>query len=875
MRAWIRRLAGMLRRRGIIAEKQEELQFHFDMEVEAALRQGLSREEAIRRARWRAGLVSEGLESTRAALGIRWMDGMLADLRHAFRALTRNPAFGTVSVLVVAGTVAVNTLIFFMLDGVVLRALPYPSPERLVRLYDASPSSPKFPMSIGHFLHYRTHASSLERIALYTGMDMELSSGAGRSKRLAGVAVTSEYFPVLGAVPLLGRTFTDSDTRRSSRQVVLSARLWRNDFQQDPGIVGRAIRLNRETWTVIGVAPDGFQHVGGDYRSPLQGDTVDVWLPLVIEGSDGRTQFSHFCNAVGRLRGDVTHVQARQELESLAVRYEQQYPKAGHWSIRVEPLLSEVTGRSAQVVWLLVSAGALVLIVACGNIAGLSIARAVARREELSLRRALGANRWQLLRIGLTENLLIGVLGAAVGLLLAGGGLPFLRQLLPVDFPRAHEIALTFRGACFAAAIALATVLIAGVVGSSGSGLLQSQRRVTHGRDVRSLRTGLVVGEIALAGLLCAGTLFLLRSYEEIGARDHGFDPAQTLTFRLAVPDRENAKRGEIARLYDALRLAIAAIPGVSAVGASTNLPWSGYDENTGFTIVGRPAAGPDEDGPGARYQAATPGYFEAIGTRLVKGRLFDEARDVLGQPFTLIVNEALATRYFPDGRAVGSTVRVFGENREIVGIVADVRDNPTDMEAAPGLWFPLGQVEFGAVSMAVRSTGVDAASLTPVVRAAVHAVDAELPLADIQTLEARASEALAARRFALWLFQAFAALALILAASGIYGLLAYVVRQRRKELSIRVALGASRRTLGAMILSDGLKMASAGALCCLLLTPVGGSLLQTFLYNVRSFDLFTVVGAPAALLSIALLASLGPALSATRTDTARALREE
>ncbi len=258
-----------------------------------------------------------------------------------------------------------------------------------------------------------------------------------------------------------------------------------------------------------------------------------------------------------------------------------------------------------------------------------------------------------------------------------------------------------------------------------------------------------------------------------------------------------------------------------------------------------------------------------------MSGRLFDGARDVSGQPSTLVVNEALANRYFPEGGVVGSTVRVFGGDRQIVGVVADVKDNPTDMAAEPGLWFPIGQVEFGAVSFAVRGSGIQAGSLTPAVTAAVHDVDRELPLADIRTFDAHAAAALGARRFALWLFQAFAALALLLAASGIYGLLAYVVRQRRKELSIRVALGASRADLAGMILSDGLRMACAGALCCLLLTPLGGSLLQAFLFNVTSFDLLTIVGAPTALLGVALLASLGPAFAATRTDPARALRED
>jgi predicted permease len=427
-------------------------------------------------------------------------------------------------------------------------------------------------------------------------------------------------------------------------------------------------------------------------------------------------------------------------------------------------------------------------------------------------------------------------------------------------------------GAAFAAATGLTTVLIAGLLPLSTSDTLQLQR-LTAGRDSRKLRTVLVVGEVAIAGLLCGGALFLLRSYWEIGARDHGFNPAGALTFHLRIPVGDNVKPGSLARLYESVVLKIQQSPGITSVGASTNLPWSGYDENTGFEIVGEPADRNNDKE--ARYQAATPGYFEAAAMRLVSGRLFDRARDATGQPLTLIVNDALADRYLPKGKAVGTLLRVAGQNRRIVGVVAGIQDSPADLEAKPAFWFPLAQGEYESLFFVIRSKSVDPALLTPAVISAVHAVDPELAIAEIRTLQSRADSALAARRFALWLFQAFAMLALALAAAGIYGLLAYTVQQRRKELGIRAALGASRVTLCKMILSDGLKMASAGAFCCFLLIPVGGSLLRTFLYNVKPFDPLTIVCAPAALLTVSVLASLAPARVATRNDPALALRED
>jgi predicted permease len=874
VRELIWRLWAMLRRDRLTAERQEELQFHQEMAVEAERRRGASAENARRLARLRAGSLPHGLESTRESLGVRWIDGAIGDLRHAARALTRSRAFGAVSVMVLAASVAINTLIFFMLDGVVLRPLPYAAPDRLVRIYEVAETQPKFPLSIGRFLDYREHAQSLEGIALYTGQDMELSGIDGRSEQLTGVAITSDFFALLGASLPLGRAFTAADLRRGTRHVIISHRLWRDRFRSDPAVVGRPVRLDRQSWTVIGVAPEGFQHVGGEYRSPLQGETVDVWLPLALDLNEGPLRGAHFCNGIALVRDGVSVAQATDELQRMAAAYSARYPNFGEWRARVEPLSSEVTGPSRQIVWLLVAAGALVLLVACANIAGLSVARAVARRDELALRRALGAGQWQLARVGLSENLLIGIVGAALGLMLAASGLPLLRQLLPADFPRAHEIGLTVRGGIFAVAVALATSCIAGLLPTSGQRAAAApQQRVTAGPGARRLRTALVVSEIALAGLLCAGALFLLRSYEKIGARDHGFRPEGALTFGLTMPRAGRPNPGDIARGYEDIRAKILEIGSVSSAGAATNLPWSGYDENTGFRIVGVTQNG--DDTLESRYQAAGPGYFEAAGMRLVAGRLFDRTRDAMGQPNTLIVNDALAARYFPRGNALGAKVNVRGGEREIVGIVAAVPDFPADSATKPALWYPLGQVEFQRVFFVVRTDTIAPASVTGQVTSAVHAVDPDLPLADVRTLDSRAAAALAPRRFALWLFQAFAVLALILAASGVYGLLAYVVRQRRKELGIRAALGASRGELSRLVLADGLRMSVAGALLCAALVPVGGRLMQTFLYNVQAFDPVAIGGAPAALIVAAFVASVGPALSAMRNDPSVTLRED
>jgi putative ABC transport system permease protein len=870
LREWLFRARALLRGRRWAAEKREELQFHLDMEIEAGLRDGLSPAAARRRARLRVGPVADGVEATREAIGFRILDGAALDLRHAARALRRSRGFGVVAVLVLAASVAITTVLFCLLENVVLRPLPYAAPDRLVRVFDDDGRRfTRFPVSIGHFLDLRAHARTLASIALYTGRDVELTALQGASRRLTGVAVTSDFFTVLGRPPLLGRGFTEADLRGAARSVVISHRLWQDRFRGDPTIVGRTLRLDREPWTIVGVAAPGLQHVGGDYRSPLQGETVDVWLPLALDLPERALRNFHYTNAVARLAAGVTEAQAGQELALLAARYAARFPGGG-WTLRARPLLAEVTGRSRELLWLLVAAGGLVLLLACANIAGLSVARAVARGRELALRQALGANRWQLLRVGLVENLLVGCLGAILGIALAAAAVPVLRRLLPADFPRAHEVAFTPAAALLAAAVALATALVAGLLPWGRRRALAADPRLTSDRDTRKLRAALVVGELALAGLLSAGCLFLLRSFQQIHARDHGFQPAGALTFQLTIPGED---RVAFARVEDAILEKIRAVPGVAAAGAATNLPWSGWDENTGFGIVG--GATDEDHGPNARFQAASPGAFEALGMRLVAGRTFDRTRDGPGQPLVVVVNDALANRYFPNDDAVGRALDLWGEKRTIVGVVGGIADLPADLEVKPAFWFPLAQQSFGSVFVAVRGAGVDPASLTSAVAAAVHAVDPDLPLADVRTLEQRVAGALAARRFALSLLESFAALALVLSAAGVYALLAYLVQQRRKELGVRAALGATRADLARLILGDGLKLAAAAAGLSLVTIPIAGWLMQAFLYQVRPLDAFTIAGAPAALLCAALLASLGPARTATRGDPAMVLRED
>ena len=817
------------------------------------------------------------LEQVPDQRGLSWLDGTALDLRHAIAALKHQPGFTLITVAALSSAVAVSTLIFTVVDGVLLRPLPYPAPDRLIRVFEWTPRNPKFPISILNYLEDRRTNRTLESIALYTRADAQLMHD-DRAERLTAVQITDDFLPTLGVQPILGRNFSPSEMLRSARIVILGNQLWRTRFRSDPEILGKTIRLDRENWAVIGVLPAGFQHVGGSYRSPLQGETVALWTPLGLDLQPGALRNWHFTNVVARLRPGVS-LQAAQEdlnriMDDLARRFPDSYGKA---RARIEPLAAEVLGQSRQTVKLLMAAGALILCIACVNIAGLCVARVLARRRELAIRQALGCGSWRLVRAVLSENLVLGAAGGTLGLALAAALQPALRVILPSDFPRVHEIALSASGAVFAIAVAFAASQVAGLVPAlrqtrvdPRDALSEDHRTGSAAREAQRLRGALLVCEVALACVLCFGTILLLRSSILLGARDQGFEARGALTFQLTLPDRAYQEKERVLALYDELLRRWREIPSVRAAGLATNVPWSGYDENTSFDIVGR------QPRPGeaiqARFQSATPGFFEALRFRLLQGRLI-EARDTATAARVVVINEALARRYF-SGDALGRFLDLWGEKRQIVGIVADVRDRPADPEAEPAFWWPMAQQPFGRVQAVLRTDGDPLALLGPA-GDVVHALDGELPIAEVATMDAVASVALAERRFTLWLFQAFATLAIALAALGIYGLLTYVVRQRRKELGIRMALGATRSGILSTVVRDGVLLTALGIGLGIALAPAAGHALSTLLYGITETDTVTLVAAPLIILAVSLVASLVPAWRASRTEPINALRDQ
>lgn len=825
--------------------------------------------------------------------------------------------------------IGANTIVFSLLHGVLLSPLPYPEPDRLVRIFETHPEFPSFPMSPGNFLEFRRDARAFERVAVFTRADLQLSgenaSSDARPERLAAMQVSAEYFKTLGVTPVWGRLFHEDDTRPNHRVIILSDRLWRRRFNADPTIIGRTLRLNAETWTVVGILPPGFQHVGGSYRSLPHGDTVDAWTPTWFDPKQPQRN-AHFMNAVGRLKPGVTLADASNDLNRVAAQLEQRYPRSNaKWRTRLTPLREDIVGSADSLLMMLVAAAAAVLLIGCANVASLLLARAIVRRREMAVRLALGANARSLIGQVLSESLLLSVLGGALGFAVAIAGTRVLTALMPEDFPRLHMIHLDWRVLMFCGVLACATALIFGLIPALHSaspdvqGLMRDGGRgASTGRHTSRLRHGLVVAEVAIASALLIAAGLLTRSFITLIQTDPGFRAERVLTFTLALPPVSYPKPADGAALLARAIDRLSALPGVQLAGATTALPWTGWDENTSFGIVGDRRRGEravDASAPHARYNAVTPDYFRAVGVPLLRGRFFD-ARDVADPvvdagragagaatgagasgagagtaaaaataatasatlpkvPKTVLINNALAQTYFAGEDPVGRMLNLWGAERQIVGIVGDVKDSPSALTAEPAVYFPHAQQTFRVMTVALKTSAADPLTLVSSAREVVRSLDPEMPLAEIRALDDVSRAAHAERRFLLTLVSVFGALALVLSAIGAYGVISYSAAQRGREFGVRLALGAGRPQILRLVLTQGLRLTTAGLALGLLLAVLLGRVMRTLLYGISPTDPATFAIVTVVTLIIALAASLLPAHRASRADPIRALRTE
>jgi predicted permease len=819
------------------------------------------------------------------------IDALLRDLRFALRTLRQRPGFAVVTIITLALGIGANTAIFSVVNGVLLRGLPYSRPDRLAMIWGHWQLKERAELSESEFWDMGEQARSFQRIAAFAQGSANLT-GVGTPERLMTGYVTADALPLLGVAPAMGRTFTaDEDQPGRAAVVLLSDGLWRRRFGADRKIIGRQVLLDDAPATVIGVMPAGFQ-------LPLNfsGMPMDAWAPLALDPAADRSERGfHYLLTMGRLRDGVTLEQANREVSGLMTRmkeaYQGKYAPEFNGSVTAVP--DQVTGAVRPTLLVLLGAVVLLLLIACANVAGLLLARSEARSREIALRTALGAGRGQLIRQLLTESALLAAVGGALGLLLAAWGSHLLILVAPPSIPRLENISVDGRVLAFTAAVSLLAGLLFGVapaihsVGINLSGSLAEGGRAGAGLARQRLRRGLVVGQIALALMLVSASGLLVQSFRRLRQVDPGFDPGQVLTARVDLgPVRYHDNR-DIWAFYHELIRRVSALPGVQSAAVARALPMTGrldigdwsFVREGHYSIPITPA-----DRSHADWQVVTPDYFRTMRIPVRAGRAFEEG-DVIGSPGVIIVNQTLASEVWPEGDAIGQRVLLGGGAidsawRTVVGVVGDVRHRGLDAAARPEMYLPEAQYPAGtgtatrSLYLAIRTSG-DPSALTTPLRSTLRALDPDAPMAEVQTLEQALGSWAAERRLTMLVVSCFAMLALTLGAIGIYGVMTYFVSQRTREIGIRIALGAMPREILRLVLSQGVWLAAIGIIAGLAGALATTRMLASMLFEVRPNDPLTYLVTALALALVALVATLLPALRATRVDPIESMRSE
>lgn len=795
--------------------------------------------------------------------------------------MRRNLGVTVPAVLALALGIGANAALFSVVSAVLLRPLPYRDPGRLVEISEGflTLNLSGLPASFPEYADFQRHGRSFEGWAAYNSDYVNLVRGGQPFRVRVGVA-TASLFPLLGVSAERGRTFLpEEDDDGRHRVALLSQRFWRTQLGGDPGALGTTLTLDGAPFTVVGIMPARF-----DFPAHS-----DAWIPFgfTAQHKSEEARTSRFLNVLARLKPGVTLEQARADLARVNKEIQDQtplYEPGARWTLSLQSLTEATVGSVRTSLWVLLGAVGLVLLISCGNVANLLMAQASARRRELAIRTSLGATRRRLVAQLLTESAILAILGGAAGLALAVWGVDLLVAAAPGDLPRAAEIQVDLAVAGATLALSVLTSLIFGMAPALQGSQVDVHQVMTEGARetgarARRGRAVLVVGEVALALVLLLGAGLLLRSFRELTRVNPGFNPEGVLTASVSLPQPQYADDARVVGLLDEVLRRASGLQGVTAVGAASVLPLT--DRFDGSFKIENWTAPPGESFPDAELRAVTPDYFRALGTRLVSGRGLADG-DRASAPFAVVVNQTLARRYWPGGEPLGQRIKLDGAQRggqpwpwaTVVGVVADLKEWGLDQPARPAMYFSAYQAVFSRFSVVVRTTAPPA-SLGNALRREVAAVDPELPLYDLVTLEALVERSMGQRRFSTELLALFAALALALSAVGIYGLVSFSVTQRTRELGIRMALGADARKLVWMVLGQSLKLAlwgiAIGLVAGALLTRLMGSLL----YGVGQFDPVTMLGVAAIMGAVTLVASAVPAWRATRVDPVTALRSE
>jgi predicted permease len=805
----------------------------------------------------------------------------MQDVRYAIRLLLRAPAFTAVAVLTLALGIGANTAIFSVVHGVLVKPLPYPEPDRLIRIFEESlPATPEFPVSPATFLEFRNHSQAFQAIAAHERSDLQL--GGERPEQLRGMRVTAGFFEMLGYRPLLGREFTRTEEMQERGNVaILSHALWERRFASDPAVVGRSVTLSGRPFEIVGVLPPGVQHVGGSYRAYPHGESVDVWWPRQLPSiPQRRDRFQHYLSVVGRLAPGVTVAQGQDDLRRVSAKLAKEYPDSNSsWSSHVRPLRADIIGTSETTLMALLAAAGAVLLIACLNVAGLLLGRATGRTREIGVRSALGATRLRLIRQLVIESGLLSLVGGTLGVALAYATVQALLAIAPADTPRLQMVSVDRVVLAFTATATVLTALLFGLAPAiqlaraDTAPSLQGGRAAPGGAQQRMRRT-LVVLEVALAFVLVTTGGLLLKSFAALLRLDPGFRSDHVLTAVVNLPSARYTETAHAAAFFDRLTARVRALPGVREVGIGSDLPWTGYDENTSFGIVGRTFN--KGESPEARYHFLTPGFIGALGLPLRAGRDIRASDGPKASPVVLI-NEQTARQYWGDAQsAIGARLNLWSETpATVVGVIGDLRDVPWAESTPGGVYFAQAQQWYPQDMIITIRTDADPMSLVGPLMQAVRDLDPELPLAGVRTLDDIAGAALATRRFTLALVAAFALSALFLAVVGVYGVMAQAVGQRVREFGVRQALGAKPSDILQLVLSGGAVMGLVGLLAGVAVALPTTRLVQSLLYRTDPADPMTLASVAVVLLAATLAASYVPARRATKTDPASALRRE
>lgn len=806
------------------------------------------------------------------------MTTLWQDLRYAARVLRLSPAFTAISVLVLAIGIGANSAIFSLFDAVLLRALPFHDPDELVMLWEHPPGYEHNRVSPLNFLDWSEQNAVCSSMAAVSGGSRTLLSDKGGAERIPGQSVSPALFDLLGIRPLLGRTFTSEDGRQGGTVAVISERLWRNRFGADPKLVGRVLQLDGEPFTIIGVVPATFQIF---YQS-------DLWTPFVPRRSPEQRRM-HYLQVIARLKPGVTIDQARAGMAPLAASIARISPETNKdWTITVEPLREAIVDRDLRVTSVMLAAVAgFVLLMACANIANLLLARGVGRTREIAVRASLGGSPTRILRQLLTESLLLSAMGGAAGILLARIILRAAPSWLPAGtLPVSFKLAFDARVAGFAMAATFLTGILFGIAPAlQASRISLTDALRAAGRSLTgsggAFRSALAVAQIAIAVMLMTGAGLLLRTLLALDAVDPGYHAPHVLTMYTSLPLKRYETPQRALTFYQAAEREIASVPGVRSVGFGYSLPADGWEIGMGFSVVGAPPVNESNE-PAAHYQIVSAKYFETLGIQFLQGRPFSEY-DTATSAQVCIVNEEFARRYLKGRAPIGARLKVDAMDpagpqkveREVVGVIRQVKvQGVGERENALEIYVPITQNPWYGVSIAVRTLG-DPMALAPAVKAAIARVDKEQAVTRVRTMDEAAAESVIQPRFRAQLVGSFAALALLLAAIGIFGVLAFSVSQRTREFGIRMALGARSGDVVRMVAGNGLKITSAGIALGLAGAAVLTRSLAAVLYGVKPADPVTFLAAPAVLAAVALVACTGPALRASRVDPAEALRQE